>query len=93
MSPERASLESIIATMGSLAIGSPMTWVYVWDTVKDKYENPDPEWKFISTLDQIWDDLWNNADEYKFSLQYGSESLEEAIDDWLSEKHMESIEE
>lgn len=90
----RNALDTAITSMQGLGIGSPLTWLWVWDTIKDKYENPDEEWKFTSALDAIWADLWTDGPSAGFSLEYGAEDLHEAIDAWLvSRGHLRLIEE
>lgn len=96
----REGLQSAIATLTGLRskIGSPLTWLYVWDTIVDKHENHidgrDDEWEFKSSLDQVWDDLWADADNAGFTLEYGSEDIHESIDEWLvNRNHLVRVDE
>ena len=87
-------LNKLIAGLKEVPVGLPLVWLYVWDIVVDIYENhkfedaTEADYDVIPkdvTLKQIWDKFWDEADTNGFTLEYGTESLHEAIDDWMRE--------
>lgn len=70
----------------------PLVWLWVWDMVKDRLDmytgesgedyitNPD------LTEKDVFDLFWEDADENAFSLEYGLETLDEAIFDWMIDR-------
>lgn len=82
----RRELDSMIDTMSGMQVGSPLTWIWVWDIMSHKHKTIEDDYYFKSTLDEIWDDLWQNADNAGFTLEYGTEHLHEHVDDWLVDR-------
>jgi hypothetical protein len=80
-------LSQIINHLSNLQIGQPLVWLYVWDTVCSIYdEYAHDEDNYMTTRpgleqDEIWNELWTNHP--GFSLQHGSEILEEEILCWM----------
>jgi hypothetical protein len=81
----RLQMDQIINQIQGLEVAFPLTWVYVWDMIKYKYQemaedvgytviNPD------KSLDDVWNALWANP---VFSLEYGIEQLDDDVRDWL----------
>ncbi len=87
----KMGLEQMINQMKPLEVGSPLTWLWVWDTIVELHKNnpnPAPEdsmqdWLFVADLDDVFKNLWDNVDEIGFTLEYGTEDLNEAIEGWL----------
>ena len=70
----------------------PLVWLWVWDMVKDRldmYSEPSQE-DYVTnsnlTEKEVFDLFWEDADKNGFSLEYGLESLDEAILDWMLER-------
>lgn len=80
-------LSQISTHLRNLQIGQPLVWLYVWDTICSYYdEYAHDEDDYITTRpgleqDEIWNELWTNHP--GFSLQHGSEILEEEILCWM----------
>lgn len=82
----------IIDDLQNLGVFPSLVWVYAWDIVKDIYENHQFEDAAMNdydvvpqgtTLKQVWDKFWEDADKNGFSLEYGAEDLNEAVRDWM----------
>ena len=70
----------------------PLVWLWVWDMVKDRldmYAEPSGE-EYVTnsnlTEKDVFDLFWQDADKNQFSLEYGLESLDDAIFDWMLER-------
>lgn len=88
----RMQLDQITDTLNSMDVGMSLVWLWVWDVIKDKhalYSSDAFGNDFVvtenSTLDVIWDKLWNNPPG-DFTLEYGAEAIDEAIMDWMIEE-------
>jgi hypothetical protein len=88
----RMQLDQLVDTLNSMDVGLSLVWLWVWDVIRSKYElysADDFGNDFVitddTTLDVIWDKLWENppAD---FTLEYGAEAVDEAILDWMIEE-------
>ena len=87
----KLQLDQIITNLRSMNINAPLMWLWVWDSIVDIY-NQHKEDNFANdytigegvTLDKMFEDLWANppAD---FTLEYGTDQLDEAILDWMTE--------
>ena len=72
----------------------PLVWLWVWDMVKDRLdmysEEGEQEYITNSNLSEkdVFDLFWEDADKNAFSLEYGLESLDEAIFDWMLQRHI-----
>ena len=80
-------IEDIIDKIGSLPVGQPLVWVYVWDVVRqlwtDIMEGQEEEYCTAMDLDEVWELFWLQADVNGFTLEYGTEDLYEAVRDWM----------
>lgn len=80
-------IEDIIDKIGSLPVGQPLVWVYVWDVVRqlwtDIMEGQEEEYCTAMDLDEVWELFWLQADVNGFSLEYGTEDLYEAVREWM----------
>ena len=70
----------------------PLVWLWVWDMVKDRldmYSEPSQE-DYVTnsnlTEKEVFDMFWEDADKNGFSLEYGLDSLDEGILDWMLER-------
>ena len=72
----------------------PLVWLWVWDMVKDRLDlyaqSEDNHEEYVTnsnlTEKEVFDLFWEDADKNAFSLEYGLESLDEAIFDWMVER-------
>ena len=85
----KMQLDQIIKTLNGMPIGAPLVWVWVWDIISDKYntyKEPNEYNDYVVTegitLDNIWEKLWDNPPT-EFTLEYGAEYVDEAIQDWM----------
>ena len=69
-------LNQIVETATSLKIGSSLTWIWVWDIVKYNLKEGVSE-------REVFTKLWESADKEGFTIEYGSEAIQEHITDWL----------
>jgi hypothetical protein len=85
----KMQLDQIIKTLNGMSIGAPLVWLWVWDIISDKYntyKEPNEYNDYVVTegitLDNIWEKLWANPPT-EFTLEYGAEYVDEAIQDWM----------
>lgn len=70
----------------------PLVWLWVWDMVKDRldlyHEESGEDYVTNRNLTEkdVFDMFWEDADKNGFSLEYGLESLDEAIFDWMLDR-------
>jgi len=72
----------------------PLVWLWVWDMVKDRLDlytqSEDNHEEYVTNPNlsekDVFDLFWEDADKNAFSLEYGLESLDEAIFDWMVER-------
>lgn len=75
-------------------IAFPLLWLWAWDIIKSWYDNEKwedlhkDEWVdecFAQGLElkTIWDKFWEDSDKYSWSMEYGTEQLDESLRDWL----------
>ena len=85
-------IEDIIEKISKLPIGLPLVWVYAWDVARDLYtsiqEGQEEEYCVTEDIEDVWEMFWKDADKNQFSLEYGSDSLYEAIRDWMTNRHI-----
>jgi hypothetical protein len=78
-------LTTIIDQISNVGVFPPLVWVWTWDvalsTLRDFDE--DPEFKINLTQEQMFKVFWLDADKNGFSLEYGTDSLYEAIREWM----------
>lgn len=89
----KLQLDQMITNLRSMNINAPLVWLWIWDQIVDIYEqhsqdNFSNEYAINEgvTLDSIFETLWSNppAD---FTLEYGTDQLDEAIMDWMIDKN------
>jgi hypothetical protein len=70
----------------------PLVWLWTWDMVKDRldYYSPESGEEYVTnpklSEKDVFDLFWQDADKNGFSLEYGLESLDEAIFDWMLDR-------
>ncbi len=72
----------------------PLVWLWVWDMVKDRLDlysqSEDNHEEYVTNPNlsekDVFDLFWEDADKNAFSLEYGLDSLDEAIFDWMFER-------
>lgn len=85
-------LNQIIDNISSLEVFPSLMWVWTWDSVKEKLNSfgPDSGEEYVVNKDLTEEDVfklfWLDIDNTQFSLEYGSDQLDEAIFDWMLDK-------
>jgi hypothetical protein len=85
----RMQLDQIINQLNGMPIGAALVWLWAWDLIRDKYDEYSED-NFANdltisegtTLDKIWDKLWESPPT-SFTLEYGADFMDEAIIDWM----------
>ena len=85
----RMQLDQIINQLNGMPIGAALVWAWAWDLIRDKYDEYSED-NFANdltisegtTLDKIWDKLWESPPT-SFTLEYGADFMDEAIIDWM----------
>lgn len=87
-------LNKIIDSLSNLDLFPRLTWVYVWDIVKDKldyyYVETDEYYVTNSkfTEKDVFDMLWKDVDHLGFSLEHGVEFLHDKVQDWMTDNEI-----
>ena len=71
----RDGLDSIIEQLEALPIFPSLTWLWAWDVIKSSYEHDD--------LTEVWEKFFYTVDEEGWTMEYGTESMQEHVDNWL----------
>lgn len=85
-------LNKLIEGLSELSVHPRLVWLYVWDIVKDKldYYNAESGEDYVVSLalseKDVFDLFWEDADKNQFSLEFGTEHLDEAVFDWMLER-------
>ena len=86
-------LTNIINQIGDLNVFPSLVWVWSWDvalsTLRDFSE--DEEYKVNLTEQETFERFWDGADKNGFTLEYGTDSLYEAIRDWMIDENIVSF--
>lgn len=88
-------LNEIIDKLQSISVFPSLLWVWVFDVIRNIYENHQWEDMDMASLDeavpegvtlkQIFDKFWETSDESGFTMEYGVDNLDEHIYDWMRE--------
>jgi len=93
----KMQLDQIVDTLNSMDVAMSLIWLWAWDLIRDKYKSnefitEDSEYTVTSgtTLDIIWDKLWENPPG-DFTLEFGAEAMDEAVMDWMIDNNFLAI--
>lgn len=85
-------LNKIIASLANLSVFPSLMWLWAWDIVKYQldYYTGDSGEEYVSnpklTEKDVFDLFWQDADKNGFTLEYGTEDLQEAVHDWMMDR-------
>lgn len=71
----RDGLDSIIEQLDALPIFPALTWLWAWDTIKASYEHDD--------LTEVWEKFFYEAGDEGWTMEHGSEHMQNHVDEWL----------
>ena len=93
----KMQLDQLVDTLNSMDVAMSLIWLWAWDLIRDKYKSnefitEDSEYTVTSgtTLDIIWDKLWENPPG-DFTLEFGAEAMDEAVMDWMIDNNFLAI--
>ena len=93
----KMQLDQMVDQLNNMPIGMSLVWLWAWDLIRDKYktyEFVDEMSDYIvtsgTTLDIIWEKLWNSPPS-DFTLEYGAEQMDEAVLDWMIDNEFLAI--
>ncbi len=86
-------INKIVEDVTNLDVFPSLVWVWVWDVVKSKleyYGDPGDYYQVNTdlTLKDIFDMLWADASNRGFTLEYGTEDLDDSIQDWMTDRNI-----
>lgn len=92
MSITYMKLNQIIDNITDLGVFPSLMWVWTWDIIKDKLDSYSPDGgedyvvndKFTEA--DVFQMFWQDIDKYQFTLEYGSEALDDSIFEWMIDK-------
>jgi len=77
----------IIDKISELQVFPSLVWVWTWDIARDLYRNiqagSEEEYCVTMEEEEVWQLFWDQADKNGFTLEYGTEDLDEHIRDWM----------
>lgn len=82
-------INQIIDQLNNLSVFPSLVWVWAWDNVKYKLDyyraESGEDWILDPKMTEkdVWDLFWDQADKNGFTLEYGVESLDEHVFDWM----------
>jgi hypothetical protein len=94
MSTTHLKLNQIISQINDLDVFPSLLWVWCWDVIKDKLDThssgKDSEYLTNQTFteEDVWWMFVQDLDKNAFSLEYGSDELDEAIFDWMIKRNI-----
>lgn len=82
--------------LGEVAVFPSLMWTWAFDVIKDIYDNHqnlDSDYIIAggTTLKQIWDKFWDDADKLGLNMDLGGEVIQETIIDWMIDKELLAI--
>lgn len=84
-----ARMTKTVNSLNDLGVFPALVWLWAWDAVLTKldYYQPDcGEYFCVNpkfTEKDVWDLFWDQADKMGFTLEYGTEMLDESVFDWM----------
>ena len=89
MQDTHQKLNEMIEMCSELTVGLSMVWLWTWSTIKDYYDDYD---LIVKDEDTVFAALWQAvADGRGFSLEYGAESHEEEVREWMFDLELMSL--
>jgi hypothetical protein len=78
-------LTEIIDKISKLPVFPSLVWTWTWDVCVSALENfrSDEDYVVSMTNEEVWELFWRDADKNGFTLEYGTEALNDHISDWL----------
>ena len=85
-------INEAVDKISNLGVFPSLVWTWTWDIVKSEldYYSPESGESYVTndkfTEKDVWDMFWADADKNGFSLEYGTETLHEAVFDWMLDR-------
>ena len=85
-------LNEIVDSLSKLSVFPSLMWLWSWDIVKyqlDYYHGDSGEGYITNpklTEKDVFDLFWEDADKNGFTLEYGTEDLQEHVFDWMIDR-------
>lgn len=82
--------------LGEVLVFPSLMWTWAFDVIKDIYDNhQDLDSDYIiaegTTLKQIWDKFWDDAEKLGLNMDLGGEIIHETILDWMIENEFLAV--
>ena len=82
--------------LGEVLVFPSLMWTWAFDVIKDIYDNHqdlDNEYIIVvgTTLKQIWDKFWDDAEKLGLNMDLGGEIIHETILDWMIENEFLAV--
>jgi hypothetical protein len=82
--------------LGEVLVFPSLMWTWAFDVIKDIYDNHqdlDNEYVVVvgTTLKQIWDKFWDDAEKLGLNMDLGGEIIHETILDWMIENEFLAV--
>ena len=82
--------------LGEVLVFPSLMWTQAFDVIKDIYDNHqdlDNEYIVVvgTTLKQIWDKFWDDAEKLGLNMDLGGEIIHETILDWMIENEFLAV--
>ena len=71
----RDGLDQVIEILDALPIFPSLVWLWAWDTIKTSYGQDD--------LTEVWEKFFYTAGDEGWTMEYGTEHMQEHVNDWL----------
>ena len=71
----RDGLDQAIEILDALPIFPALTWLWAWDTIKTSYGQDD--------LTEVWEKFFYEAGDEGWTMEYGTEHMQEHVNSWL----------
>lgn len=81
----RDGLDHVIEVLDALPIFPSLVWLWAWDTIKTSYGQDD--------LTEVWEKFFYGAGDDGWTMEYGTEHMQEHVNDWLIKNNFISEEE
>lgn len=71
----RDSLDNIIEELENLPVYPSLVWLWAWDTIKSQYEG--------DNLTEVWEKFFYEAGDEGWTMEYGTEHMQDHVMDWM----------